>query len=307
MRELNLYKDAIYRLMASGLISYHKRKINIRTPQRYVNKTELADFRKENILPREIAAKHGLNVTNLAERLMQAGVTPVSGPFIDNGLVYVFRRSHVNQIDLQALLAKDVAYPTRTGRPKKGEQSLRTTAKNIYLDAHAVGEILGGGVSVQKVSRLVKGGFLRPVEHTGELGNKRYFTREEVQRYLTAYRDNPDLLRLDDVLVWLDLPENRLVVDWIRPSRLKLIEDGLGGRYAKREDLKRIKAFRIHAVSTRELADLVGKTRHDIGNAIRLGKLSAISGPGIDEFSNYMFDREAGVLALLFTDNKVSS
>ncbi|MBU2847294.1 helix-turn-helix domain-containing protein [Acidithiobacillus ferriphilus] len=296
MRELDLYKDAVYRLMAVGLMSFQKRSINHRIPQRYVTKAELARFRKQYVLPREIAAKHGLNVTNLAERLMHAGAKPVSGPTVDKGLVYVFRRSQIEDIDMQRLL-RDTVYPTRTGRPKKGEQSPRTVAESIYLDAQDVAEMLGEDVSVQKVSQLVKSGLLRPVEHAGELGNKRFFPREEVQRYLVAYRDNLGLVTLEQVPDWLGIPKRRLDVDWIKPRRLVLVKDGLGGRYAKREDLEWIKTCRERMVSTQELADLVGKTRQDIGNAIRLGRLSAISGPVIDGFSNYMFDRETGVHA----------
>lgn len=292
--ELGLYKDVIYRLMRVGLMSFRKRRINSRRPQRYVTREELARFRSQFVLPREIAVLHECNVTNLAERLMDAGVSPVSGPGIDGGLVYAFVRSHVERLDMDAVMRSTI-YRTRCGRPKNGEQGIRAEAERVYLDAQDVANMLGDGISVQKVSRLVKAGLLRPVEHSGKLGNKRYFTRDVVLSYLLTYRDNPDLMRLDDVPRWLGNSRRRLEIDWIKPGRLALVEDGLGGRFAKRGDLEFIKGFRINAVSTSELADLVGKTRHDVGNAIRLGKLSAVSGPGIDEFSNYMFDRETGV------------
>ena len=296
-RKLNLYKSAVYQLMANGLIQFQRRKINHRTPQRYITKLELIHFRKQYVLAREIATKHGFNVTNLAERLMNAGATPVSGPGIDSGLIYVFPRRQIDQLDMSEI-KRNTIYRTRAGRPKKGERSLRAEAETRYMDSEDVAKLLGN-ISVQKVARLVKGGFLKPLEHGGALGNKRFFSRETVTAYLEAYQDNKELVGLEHVTKWLGIAKRRLEIDWLKPKRLVLVDDGLGGRYAKRGDLERIKALRGFAVSTQELANLTGKTRQDIGNAIRLGKLSPISGPGVDEFSNYMFDHEIGVQAIL--------
>lgn len=292
--ELNSYRDAVYRIMSAGLLAYEEEKINLKSKQRYVKPDELARFKTKYIMPSEIAVLYGANVTNITERFKHLGVLPISGPTIDNGLVYVFERSDVVGISKEQLDAVQ-GYQTRAGRPKKGQETVKGAAKSSYLDAQAVVDLLGNSASIQKVARLVKKGLLQKVQHNGELGNKSFFTPESVQLYLDSFRENPKLIKLEAIPDWLSIDERRLKIDWLSSSRLGLIDDGLGQRYANIEDLERIKAIRLYALSTQELAESVGKTRFDVGNAIRLGKLKPISGPSCDNFPNFLFDRESSI------------
>ena len=152
---------------------------------------------------------------------------------------------------------------------------------------------MGDSANIQKVSRLVKKGFLQAVQHNGELGNKRYFKSEVVLQYLAEFQNNPRLIKLQDIPTWLSIDKRRLEIDWLKSGRLSLIDDGLGQRYAHMDDLENIKKLRIYALSTQELAESTGKTRQDVNNAIRLGKIQPISGPNYDSFPNFLFDRSS--------------
>ena len=153
----------------------------------------------------------------------------------------------------------------------------KSKAKTDYMDAQAVAELLGDSANIQKVSRLVKKGFLQAVQHNGELGNKRYFKSEVVLQYLAEFQNNPRLIKLQDIPTWLSIDKRRLEIDWLKSGRLSLIDDGLGQRYAHMDDLENIKKLRIYALSTQELAESTGKTRQDVNNAIRLGKIQPLS------------------------------
>lgn len=289
---LNTYRDAVYRIMSVGLLKYKMAKINIKSTQRFVSPEELARFKAKYILPSEIAELFQTNVTNIAERIKHLGIKPISGPTIDNGLVYVFERKDIISINKQQL-DKVQGYQTRTGRPKKGQMTTKSKAKTDYMDAQAVAELLGDSANIQKVSRLVKKGFLQAVQHNGELGNKRYFKSEVVLQYLAEFQNNPRLIKLQDIPTWLSIDKRRLEIDWLKSGRLSLIDDGLGQRYAHMDDLENIKKLRIYALSTQELAESTGKTRQDVNNAIRLGKIQPISGPNYDSFPNFLFDRSS--------------
>ncbi|NNP76181.1 hypothetical protein A7P54_07085 [Acinetobacter sp. Ac_3412] len=286
---LNSYRDAVYRIMSVGLLKYQMATINIKSAQRFVSTEELARFKTKYILPSEIAELFQTNATNIAERIKHLGIKPISGPTIDNGLVYVFKRKDIIGINKQQL-DKVQSYQTRTGRPPRGQITAKSNAKIDYMDAQAVAELLGDNANIQKVSRLVKKGFLQAVQHNGELGNKRYFKSEVILQYLAKFRNNPHLIKLQDIPTWLSIDKRRLEIDWLKSGRLNLIDDGLGQRYACVDDLENIKELRKYALSTQELAESVGKTRQDINNAIRLGKIQPISGPNYDNFPNFLFD-----------------
>lgn len=288
--KLNSYRDAVYRIMSVGLLKYNMEKINTKKAQRYVLEEELTRFKNKYILPNEISEIFQTNATNITERLKHLEIYPVSGPTIDNGLIYIFERKDITKISKQQL-DKVKGYPTHTGRPKTGQITLKRKAKTEYMDAKAVAELLGDSTNIQNVSRLVKMGFIKAVNHNGELGNKRYFETKEVLLYLSKFRNNPLLIKLEDIPKWLSIKKRRLDIDWLKSGRLKLIDDGLGQHYAHLDDLKKIKKIRVHTFSTQELAESVGKTRHDINNAIRLGKIQPISGPNIDGFPNFFFHR----------------
>jgi endonuclease III-like uncharacterized protein len=95
-------------------------KINIKSTQRFVSPEELARFKAKYILPSEIAELFQTNVTNIAERIKHLGIKPISGPTIDNGLVYVFERKDIISINKQQL-DKVQGYQTRTGRQKTND------------------------------------------------------------------------------------------------------------------------------------------------------------------------------------------
>jgi endonuclease III-like uncharacterized protein len=106
-------------------------KINIKSTQRFVSPEELARFKAKYILPSEIAELFQTNVTNIAERIKHLGIKPISGPTIDNGLVYVFERKDIISINKQQL-DKVQGYQTRTGRQKRTNDYKKQSQNRLY-------------------------------------------------------------------------------------------------------------------------------------------------------------------------------
>ena len=81
-------------------------------------KGSIESFDKEFILIGTLAKQHGLNSTNLAEKLATHNVRPISS----DALVSIYRRVDINGIDINAI--NDIEhYETKTGRKSKVDPS----------------------------------------------------------------------------------------------------------------------------------------------------------------------------------------
>jgi hypothetical protein len=83
------------------------------------------------ILPSEIAELFQTNVTNIVERIKHLGIKPISGPTIDNGLVYVFERKDIISINKQQL-DKVQGYQTAIGIPKRTNDYKKQSQNRLY-------------------------------------------------------------------------------------------------------------------------------------------------------------------------------
>jgi hypothetical protein len=114
MKRSGLYADAIYSLMKLGFLPYSREK-RLTTPQRVVSVEDYGQFDNKYAVVTQIAADLKVNPTNLSDRLIDAGVLPVSGPRVDGGLINMFVRADLNSVDLQQILAR-TTYKSSAGR-----------------------------------------------------------------------------------------------------------------------------------------------------------------------------------------------
>jgi len=130
------------------------RKGNARsTTQWTFDKAEVDRFVSEFVFASVLAKKHGCAVTTFSSRLRSAGIEPVSGPGVDGGLTYLFRRQDVAGLDLQRIGTSD--YRSPAGRKPI---SARTSSDDVSLSA-AAGML---GVSPRAMRKVVSGGWVQP-------------------------------------------------------------------------------------------------------------------------------------------------
>lgn len=114
-KRLMTYRAVIDRLMDIGRLSTvrwhggHVRLIEIES---------LEAFDREYVFVGTLAKQHGVNSTNLSEKLQAFGVYAVMGPDIDGGLVRAFRRPDLIEINFEAVKGLKW-YETKAGRKKK--------------------------------------------------------------------------------------------------------------------------------------------------------------------------------------------
>ena len=275
---VGIYADAIRRVIKAGMLPAR------RGPCRTVNIApgDLARFQDEFVFVKELAQRWRLTPTNLAERMQAFGCKPVSGPTIDGALVYLFRRGDVVALDFGAIAALR-NYPTRTGR-RPGTSRGDTLAP--YLTAEEVGQELG--LSVQKVSTLVRDGFLKEARPDGVFANRRYIARDTLLAYLAAYRDNKDLIRVDLVAKRMEIAIRTLNTAVIIMEGLATVSDGIH-RYLLADQVEGFLQRTRSLLTSVQAAAVLGAKRHFIVNQVALGRLRPVSGPGVDSARNFRF------------------
>lgn len=229
--KLQCLTDALRRVIKVGLLKAPRIRCSDGHYRQIVPRKELDRFDAMYVFSATLAKEVSDEPRRFAEKLMDEGVKPISGPEIDGGLVYAFCRKDLNKIDLRAI-AKKTSYKKLCGRKTKkvAEKAKQFFEKHGLLTAEDVAKRLD--TSIQKVSQLAKQGLLVRVAHEGKRGNRRYFRQADVDSYLAAYRDNPDLILEQNAAGCLGISLGRFRV-LARNCQMVIESDGLQ-RYVRR-------------------------------------------------------------------------
>lgn len=278
-RLTGIYTDAIYRVIKAGVLP--TTKIG---PRYVVKRSDLDEFARSYVFVKELASTLGVNPTNLAEKLMDSGVAAVSGPRVDKGLVYLFRREDLASVDLQAV-AEKAGYSTLTGR-RPIERKIQSPGR--YLKSAEVAKALG--VSIQQLSRIERAGLLKRRIVKGHLANTRLYLVRDVQQYIEHFRDNPDLVTLDQAAAMLEEEPGYFHRKWVRTGRLEAVTDGLSPWY-RRGEVDTLRMEKRSLLTASEAATLVRGDKSTIENWKKMGRLMPVSGPRIDGSKWYLYSR----------------
>lgn len=287
--KLDIYKDAIYRTLKTGLLPYVELNTGKSIKQKSIHVDDLTLFNQQFVFIKELASQLKTNATNLADKIIDEGILPVSGPSIDSNLVYIFHREDIDTLSLASIAHKKL-YKSRAGRRTKEQHQLSPKSAFEHLtllDADQAKDILD--TSIQKISRLVKKGLIAAVDHRGLLGNKRFFEEKEIMRYLGVFQNNPNLISTEFAAKQLNESPTRFQNNWVKFKRLKIVEDGLDNKYVSKDELEKIAIFKQSAYSAADAAERLGVDRSYISNLKKLGKLTPISGPGVDDYGNFFY------------------
>lgn len=100
---LRVTQDVVYFLVRKGFLS-SRRRVSERYPDLLLDRDGLEKFNSAYILPAKVAKKLGTVSGNLIRLLATQGIQPVSGPTVDGGRQYIFRKSDFDAIDISGLV-----------------------------------------------------------------------------------------------------------------------------------------------------------------------------------------------------------
>lgn len=246
-KALGIYTDAVYRVAKAGLLRYEP----YRRRQLLISIEDLQAFHREYVFVRELAQQLGCNATNLADKLMSAGVQAVHGPAIDGGLVYVFRRSELDHLDLNTIAASSI-YHSRCGRGHK-----RPVVNNDISDLlthKAACQLLG--ITPSQLDKICRSGLLSP-SHTETHGSQVTYSIEAVEAYRIHYQTNPNLITRHEAEAITNSKGIRFRFDVLRQGLVIQVFNGIEIRY-KKDELEKAIDFLQSTVDTKKLASITG-------------------------------------------------
>jgi hypothetical protein len=157
-RAMGIYADALRRLAKAGLFPLERRRCPDGYYRDVIASSDLASFRDAYAFTGELAARANDTPQRFADKLEAEGIRPVSGPGIDRGLVYLFRRVDLDRVDWGTIAARRGA-PTRSGRPTIEAVTLREHHQSgLYTSTEAAAAL---EISAQMLWRLVRLGVVK--------------------------------------------------------------------------------------------------------------------------------------------------
>ena len=252
----NAHENYIHSLVASGFLNSHK----VKGSNRYViYEDDAIKFNETYVFGGTLAKEDGVKPNGYATGLINAGILPVSGPGIDGGRTYLFKRSTL--VDYRGELAA-----RRHPRPR---EIMRLAAKNDLIQlADACNKL---NISIQAGKGLMLQGLLKRVETGGTKVMIDAASLDELKRLL----DSPD---------WTDLQKAAdLANESIWQFRRKWIYSGLVeekdlflARRVRTSDLRMILTLKEDFISSSDCARIVHSHKTFARSNFSIGALPSI-------------------------------
>lgn len=217
----------------------------------FVYEEQARSFHRQYCFAGAIARNLNLNPTNFAEKVMSFGVKAVSGPGIDGGLTYLFRRDDIDSLDIDRLLSLQ-SYETKAGRKRQSEGGRKSERFATFTEAAKELHI-----PLQRVEKLILSGALKPAK---SLARQKVVSKKSL-RVLTKKLRDPNFIPLDEASKAVGETIHEFRRRWIHTSFIPVTETGIKP-LVSRADLSKVIAFKAEFVTAAEAAEKlkVGRT-----------------------------------------------
>lgn len=172
---------------------------------------DVAEFHGTFVFAGALAGELNVGRTTLAAKLQSAGLIPVSGPRIDGGLTFLFRREDLKGVDLQ-LIAHNVDYKTNAGRKPFTFVAPDLPGVPLKIAADRL------GISLQSCRYLLSKDMLVRVSH---LGRGIFVTEQSVVDLIALYSES--LLSTQEAGKRFHQTASQFSATWVHTGRIKRI------------------------------------------------------------------------------------
>ncbi len=260
------YPDAIHSLRRKGFLKAIRDKS--KNNRLLFLESDVEIFHQQFVLIGEIANKRGVNPKAVSENLIANGITPVSGPKIDRGIINLFKRSDI--VDHESKTSANNSGSTKlSGWRSKPDDRIDS---DQWVNSSEAAEYLG--VSVQQLSIFVSTDLLVmgiPSDVTSK--RIRYFQRDSLSRtkaYVTSLVSIESLAK--SLGVTIEKVHQR--VRYLSAKR-SIFMDGIN--FISQSDSETVRRHFGEYLDANSAASLLGVKSSDINNWWRLGYLKALS------------------------------
>jgi hypothetical protein len=268
---LSLRPRALYFLARKGLI---KSKRSNRTGKlRTITREAVLAFKSKFVTARAVASEVGTSIQFLVPALISLGINPVSGRSVDDGPIYVFKKS-----DIDPACLKDVK-----SRPGK-----RGRIRSAPINSTETAQILS--IRTKDVSALVKNGVIRPYQDSLKSERAYRFNRSYVEGYQEQFTNLTDLISGNAAAQLLHIALPTLNYRWIKPGYLKyqVSKDGKK-KFLLKKDVEAAASFVSSVVNEKDAARWLRVSRNFVERCARRGLLQTIVNPYARVFKSRIY------------------
>lgn len=248
----------------------------------------LDTFDEKYVFASALAPRHGASRTTLSSRLRSAGLVPISGPGIDGGVTFLFRREDLARIDVPAILG--APYQSPAGRKKKSEVAKRPSV----IPGSEVAILLG--IPSRRLGEIVREGWIRPQDQHARRWMFDQAKSEELVQLLG--RDFGDL---ESAAAVTGQTVHAFRRTWIGTGFVKA-RRFVGRELISVRDLSRIEAAWQEMATSSAIGTGLGRTRSLCPNLQKMGQLMPVTVLGAGRKKVRLYPRVAAPLARFRTE-----
>jgi hypothetical protein len=234
-----------------------------------VTKEAIEEFRcAYEVLPK-LAQEASTSPIFLGDLLMRNGVLPVSGPKVDGGVQYIFRKTDLDGLDLKRMVTS------------ARRREMRRDNKIIAVDSKHAAHLLG--LTEKMLTTLVRNGVLAPTCAHRPSVNRPLFNLSHVERLRNYPVPLTAIISLPKAAALIGQEGANFCREWVRSGYLKLVPGDLHRRFLLLKDVRKLAALRKKTLSTSKAAKSLGVGSITLLKFVRAGKLKAIQKSGVNE------------------------
>ena len=254
---------ALYFLARKGLI---KTKSSARTDGKFrtITREAALAFQSKYVTARAVASEIGTSIPFLVPALISLGINPVSGRSVDDGPIYLFKKSEIDQACL-----KDVK-----SLPIQRRRRVRSSAINSTETAQIL------SIRTKDVATLVKNGVLRSYHDSLKSEGDYRFNRTYIEGHKEQFPNLTDLMSGKAAAQLLHVALPTLNFRWIKPGYLKyqVSKDGKK-KFLLKKDVEDAGSFVNSVVNEKDAARWLRVSRNFVERCGRRGLLQTIPNP----------------------------
>jgi hypothetical protein len=255
---------AIYFLIKKGVILCNRKQDN-RGFCRLITQEQIEEFRSTYMLPTAMAVTLGTSSANISKLLMMNGITPISGPGVDGGRQFVFRKADIEAIDP----AEMVLAARRTSR-------IKSHKKLSLISSKQAAETLG--ITVKVLYKIVRNGVLSTYRSNLTHGeSKDCFSLFAVNRLRNLNIDYTRLISISAAARMFGQLHIRFSKEWVQPGCLQ-VKHRIDKQYLLIDDVQDFVRLREKTVTTGEAAKILGVGVRAVTCHLKAGRLRLAAG-----------------------------
>jgi len=279
-RLLGLQKTPVYLLINKDLLTARKIAAG-RRPVLFVTKESIDNFLSIYVLPAKIAQRLHTVSGYLTELLIRKGIRPISGRKIDGGKCYVFRKSDLENVNLESLISTE-------------RQHQRSRYISPLVDLNQASELLE--INKDVMQEYLENGVLKPHKHQAPYKctkSEVHFSRHTIESFKVRTTNYRGLVFSGVAAKMLKKCRRDFYARYVHTGRLKLALDSgkRGGQFFRRKDIETIIRLEKETIGSHHVAAILQVSMSSIYRMTVSKELKPISGPLVDGYPVNLFLR----------------